>query len=482
MEIAHLDPQFFVIIGQIFGHTFGERGHQHRLIALTPQADLLQQVIHLAFGRTHLDPGVQQAGGTDDLRHNPSFHLLDFIRARGRRHIDHLLDPGIEFLKAQGPVIEGRGQTKAVIHQGLLAGAVTIVHAIELRHPDMGLVKKEQEIIREIIDQVGRGSPRRLTGQMAAVILNAAAIAQLLNHLQIKEGALLQALQLNKAVLLLIPCQPLFQFLLDGRHGNLQPVTRGDKMAGRKDRILIETLQDHTAQGINHRDGFHRITKKLDPDGDLFLMHREDINNIAPHPEGAAMKGNIIAFIEHEDQTPLHLLHGIFLIALQQEVHVFILIGRAQTVYTGDRGHDQHITASEQGAGGGMTHHVDGVIDGGILLDKGVRGGDIGLRLIVVVIGDKILDGVLGKKLLELGKKLGGQGLVRGNDQGGPLYLLHHTGHGKGLTRSGHTQQQLAARPARKAAHQGLDGLRLIPGGRERSHEFEGVIHIQGYF
>jgi len=83
----------------------------------------------------------------------------------------------------------------------------------------------------------------------------------------------------------------------------------------------------------------------------------------------------------------------------------------------------------------------------------------------------------MGKQLLELGKKLGGQGLVGGNDQGGPLDLGHDMGHGKGLARAGDSQQQLAARPAGKAAHQCCYGLRLVAGRGKGGDEFKGTIH-----
>jgi hypothetical protein len=56
---------------------------------------------------------------------------------------------------------------------------------------------------------------------------------------------------------------------------------------------------------------------------------------------------------------------------------------------------------------------VDLVIDRRVLLDVGVGRGDVGFGLVVVVVGDEVLDGVLGKELLELGVELGRQGLVR---------------------------------------------------------------------
>ena len=108
---------------------------------------------------------------------------------------------------------------------------------------------------------------------------------------------------------------------------------------------------------------------------------------------------------------------------------------------------------------------VDLVVGGGVLGDIGVRVGDIGLRLVVVVVGDEVLHRVVGEELLELGAQLGGQGLVVGQHQGGPLDLFDDLGHGEGLAGPGDAQQDLLLEPVLDALRQSGDGLRLVPGG-----------------
>jgi hypothetical protein len=56
-----------------------------------------------------------------------------------------------------------------------------------------------------------------------------------------------------------------------------------------------------------------------------------------------------------------------------------------------------------------MAKLVNLLIDVGVFLDKRVRSRDIRLRLVIVVVGDKVFDGVPGKELLELGIELGGK-------------------------------------------------------------------------
>ncbi len=70
-----------------------------------------------------------------------------------------------------------------------------------------------------------------------------------------------------------------------------------------------------------------------------------------------------------------------------------------------------------------MAHAVDLFVDGGILLDIGVGARDIGFRLVVVVIGDEILDRVLREEVLHLRVELGRQRLVRREDEGRALQV-----------------------------------------------------------
>src|SRR2546429_1914701 len=48
------------VVGEVLGHAFGERGDEDALVALLPQADLVQQVVHLPLHGTHVDRGVHE--------------------------------------------------------------------------------------------------------------------------------------------------------------------------------------------------------------------------------------------------------------------------------------------------------------------------------------------------------------------------------------------------------------------------------------
>ena len=150
------------------------------------------------------------------------------------------------------------------------------------------------------------------------------------------------------------------------------------------------------------------------------------------------------------------------LAALDRERHRRIGLDRADAVDARHRGDDDHIVAFEERARRRVAHAVDLLVDRGFLLDIGVGARHVGFRLIVVVIGDEILDGVVGKEGLELAIELRRQRLVRREDQRRALRLLDHLGHGEGLARAGDAEQHLAAVAAPHALDQVGDRLRLI--------------------
>jgi hypothetical protein len=119
-----------------------------------------------------------------------------------------------------------------------------------------------------------------------------------------------------------------------------------------------------------------------------------------------------------------------------------------------------------------VAHAVDLLVDRRFLLDIGVGPRDIGLGLVVIVIGDEIFDGVVREERLELAVELGGQRLVGGEDQRRALRRLDHLGHGKGLAGAGDAEQHLGALArfasnAADALDELVDGLRLVAGGLE---------------
>ena len=112
---------------------------------------------------------------------------------------------------------------------------------------------------------------------------------------------------------------------------------------------------------------------------------------------------------------------------------LLVLVRRPDPVDAAHAGDHDHVVALREARGGAVAEAVDLVVDGRVLLDVGVAGGDVGLGLVVVVIGHEVFHGVLGKELLELRVELGREGLVVRKDQGPLAQVLDDVGHGEGL-------------------------------------------------
>ena len=124
-----------------------------------------------------------------------------------------------------------------------------------------------------------------------------------------------------------------------------------------------------------------------------------------------------------------------------------------------------------------MAQPVDLVVDGAVLFNVGIRGRDVGLRLIIVVIGYEILHRIFRKKLPELGAQLRGQGFVVRQHQGGPVDLCDHVRHGEGLAAARHPQKGLGFIPPQNALCQLFNGLRLVARGLIGGYKLK-MIHL----
>ena len=145
--------------------------------------------------------------------------------------------------------------------------------------------------------------------------------------------------------------------------------------------------------------------------------------------------------------------------------HAFVFAGVAHGINAADAGDDNHVLAFTHRGGGAVTQAVDLFIDGSVLLDVGIAGGDIGLGLVIIVVGDEILHRAVRKKGPQFAAELGGQRFVVGQNQRGLLHPFDDGSHGEGLAAAGHTQQHLIFFALQNAPGQAVDGGGLIAGG-----------------
>ena len=137
----------------------------------------------------------------------------------------------------------------------------------------------------------------------------------------------------------------------------------------------------------------------------------------------------------------------------------------------------QRVVAFQQRLGGREAHLLDVLVDRRILLDVGVGGGQIGFRLVVVVVGNEVLDRVVREELAHLPVELRRQGLVRREDDGRPLYRLDHSRDAVGLAASGHPQQGLVGKAVVQTFGEFADRLRLVARRLEIGNYLGRVVH-----
>src|SRR5665811_1991998 len=164
------------------------------------------------------------------------------------------------------------------------------------------------------------------------------------------------------------------------------------------------------------------------------------------------------------DQLAQHLVAVDGVADAEQDHLLEVVLGRAEAVDAAHAGDDDDVAAQKERGGGGVAQPVDLVVDGRVFLDVQVLRRHVGLRLVVVVVTDEVLDGVARQELAELVAELRRQRLVVGDDQRGLLDLRDDVGHREGLARAGDAEQRLVTVAAQDAVAQRGDGLGLVAG------------------
>ena len=220
-------------------------------------------------------------------------------------------------------------------------------------------------------------------------------------------------------------------------------------MGGRVDGALGKPLQDLPAQRIDLGDPLHRVAEKLDAEGLLVLVGGKDLDDVTTHPEDTAVEVDVVPFILNIHQLFQQFVAADRVPLVEEDVHRLILDRRTDAVDAGDRCDDDYVPPGKKAPGGGVAHLVDLVVDRGVLFDEGIGGGEVGFRLVVIVVGDEILHGVFREELPEFAIELRGQGLVGGKDQRGATGVGDNIGHGEGFAGTGHPEQHLSLSPRR---------------------------------
>ena len=438
---------------------------------LGDELDLVHQVVDLVLRLAQLDLGVDDPGRADDLL-DRARRLGPLERARRGRDHDQLIDPLEELVELQRPVVDRRGQAEAVIDQGRLARAVTLIHAADLRDRLVGLVDEDDEVVGEVVDQRVRRAARRAAVEDARVVLDPRGEAELLEHLDVVRGALAQPVRLELLALVLELGRARVEFMADLLDRPLERLVAGHVVRGGPDRDVVDRVEDLPGQRVEVLDRLDLIAEERDPVGRLGVGGH-DLEHLAAHAEGAAAEHLVVALVLHLDQLAQNLV-AVDRVADLEQLHFFVVdLGRPDPVDAGDGGDDDHVATGEQRRRRRVAQAVDLVVDRGVLLDVEILGGDVGLGLVVVVVGDEVLDRVVGEELAELVAELRRQRLVVRDHQARPLHRRDRRRHREGLAGARRPEQRLEAFPPLQALGQPGDRLRLIGGRRVGGVELE---------
>ena len=237
VQVADPHAELVVVLGQVLGHPLGERRHQHALLARDAAADLAEQVVDLALHRAHLDRRIHQPGRPDHLLDDHAARLLAARRPRASPRRRRPAAPASSHSsKLSGRLSSAEGRRKPYSTSTSLRERSPKIHPAHLRHRLVALVDDQQGVGRQVVEQRRRRLARRAAGEVPRVVLDAVAVADLLDHLEVEHRPLVQALRLEHPPLVLEESAALGQLELDRLGGVLQPVAGGDEVRLRVDR------------------------------------------------------------------------------------------------------------------------------------------------------------------------------------------------------------------------------------------------------
>ncbi len=289
-------------------------------------------------------------------------------------------------------------------------------------------------------------------------------------------GALLDALRLDQLVLALVERDALGQLDLDGLDRLQHGAARRDVMAGRIHGVARHLVQDVAGERIEQRQRLHFVVEQREAQRVLAALGREDVDHVAAHAELAAREVDLVALVLHLDQAldDVALVH--LFIVTQMQNHAVVIHRVADAVDCRDGRDDHRVFALQQRLGRGQAHLLDLLVDAGILLDVHVARWHVGLGLVVVVVGDEILDRVLRQKVAQFGIQLRRQRLVRRHHDRRAAERRDDVGHGEGLARAGDAEQRLERQAVAYALDQLRDGLGLVARRLERLVQDVGAV------
>src|SRR5262245_23788084 len=168
---------------------------------------------------------------------------------------------------------------------------------------------------------------------MARVVLDAVAVADLPNHLEIEHRALMEALGLEQLPFRFEQAAIPRELFLDRLHRLLGPIARRHEVRLRIDGHLVETTNHFTGQRIEPRELVHLVTKQPNTQR-VLLVRRHDLDDVAPDSERTAAEFGVVALVLDFNELAEDLIAPDSLAYLQGQQHSVVRLWRPEAVDT----------------------------------------------------------------------------------------------------------------------------------------------------
>src|SRR5262245_28512907 len=339
----------------------------------------------------------------------------------------------------------------------------------------MAFVDDQERVVRQVVEQRRRRLARLAAGEMTRVVLDAVAVADLADHLQVEHRALMQPLRLEQTALGFEDAAPPRELLFDRLDRASGSIARRDEVRLRVDRDLVVLAQRLAGERIEGRELVDLVAEQFNAEALLFVR-RTHFDDVAADAERAAVEIVIVALVLDLDQLAQNLLTLDPLAALERQQHAVVRLRRAEAVDARHAGDDDHVAPLEERSGRRQPHAIDLVVDRRFFLDVRVGRRHVGFRLVVVVVADEVLDGVVGEETPELLEELRGQRLVVDHHQRRPVHSGDGLRHRERLAGAGDTEQDLVGVTAIEAFDELADRPFLVAGEGEVRDEVEAIV------
>ena len=128
-------------------------------------------------------------------------------------------------------------------------------------------------------------------------------------HFEIEPCALLDALRLKQLTFLVEEVQPYAKLFLYAFYRTFQGVRGGYVMSARIDGGPSKISNGPAGQRVYFFYRVHLVTKKFDPYCEVFLIGRENLDNISTNAEYAAVEVEVVSFILNVDKFAQNVFH-----------------------------------------------------------------------------------------------------------------------------------------------------------------------------